>query len=42
MPMPGEYSWIMGRRTRDRSPAEPHLRERYKYIQENPGRKSGV
>ena len=22
-PMPGEYSWMMGRRTRDTSPAEP-------------------
>ena len=42
MPMPGEYSWMMERRTRDRSPDKPHLRERYKYIQKKPGRKSGL
>ncbi len=29
-PMPGEYSRMTRRRTRDRSPAEPHMRERHK------------
>ena len=42
MPMPGEYSRMMERRTRDRSPGEPHFAGRGFYIKRNPGRSSGV